>query len=134
MDARKPSAPDDIPQIYDLACFQEILDLTKAVILTGDMCAWGLRPSDGPDSTHFYKKGYWLVVSANLAPCFRGLGRPCPGLSPRHVHVELRGNLPNSGTKRTREAARYPWRFARAVAAAFHQATLPPPAQPTRGG
>ena len=83
-----------------------------------------------PNDDHFYRKGYWLVVSANLAPFFVGLGRPCPEFSPTHKHVELRGNLPHSGLKRTREAAQYPWRFARAVARAFQEATLRPPTHP----
>ena len=110
------------------------MELTKAVIISGDMCAWGLQPSDDPNNGRYYRKGFWLVVSANRAPFFRHLGRHCPGQAPGHQHVELRGNLPNSGTKRTKDAAQYPWRFARAVALALHDATRCPPTHPGGGG
>ena len=96
------------PKVYDLPWFLEMLQTTKAVIIPGAMCAWGLQPLDASSDHHFYRKGYWLVVSANLAPFFTGLRKPCPGLSPTHCHVELRGNVAGKGIKRTREAAQYP--------------------------
>ncbi|CAK0882884.1 unnamed protein product, partial [Prorocentrum cordatum] len=107
------------PKVYDLPEWLEILEETGAVIIPGTMCAWGLHPSDASSPHQFYRKGYWLVVSANLAPFFTKLRRPCPGLSPVHQHVELRDNVPGTGIKRTREAAQYPPRFARAVALAI---------------
>ncbi|CAK0903497.1 unnamed protein product, partial [Prorocentrum cordatum] len=107
------------PKVYDLPEWLEILEETGAVIIPGTMCAWGLHPSDASSPHQFYRKGYWLVVSANLAPFFTKLRRPCPGLSPVHQHVELRDNVPGTGIKRTRKAAQYPPRFARAVALAI---------------
>ena len=70
-----------------------MLEKTQAVIIPGAMCAWGLQPSDAPSQHVFYRKGYWLVASANLAPFLIGLGRPCPGLADTHQHTELRGNV-----------------------------------------
>ena len=96
------------PKVYDLPWFVAMLETTQAVIIPGAMCAWGIQPSDATSPHDFYRKGYWLVASANLAPFLIGLGRPCPGLSDTHRHTELRGNVPGSGTKRTREAAQYP--------------------------
>ena len=122
------------PKVYDLPWFLRMLETTKAVIIPGAMCAWGLQPSDAASAHHFYRKGYWLVVSANLAPFFMGLRRPCPGLSPTHCHVELRGNVPGLGIKRTKEAAQYPLKFAQAIAAAIQTATRGPPPTPLRGG
>ncbi|CAK0826150.1 unnamed protein product, partial [Prorocentrum cordatum] len=107
------------PKVYHLPEWLEILEETGAVIIPGTMRAWGLHPSDASSPHQFYRKGRWLVVSANLAPFFTKLRRPCPGLSPTHQHVELRGNVPGTGIKRTREAAQYPPRFARAVALAI---------------
>ncbi|CAK0880153.1 unnamed protein product [Prorocentrum cordatum] len=78
------------PKVYDLPEWLEILEETGAVIIPGTMCAWGLHPSDASSPHQFYRKGCWLVVSANLAPFFTKLRRPCPGLSPVHQHVELR--------------------------------------------
>ena len=64
------------PTIYDLACFQRLLRITKAVIFRGSMCAWGLKPSDDLDPAAYCRKDYWLAVSANLAPFLMTLDRP----------------------------------------------------------
>ena len=122
------------PKIYDLPCFQEFLRVTQAVILQGSMCAWGLRPSDVKDPTVYYKKDYWLVASANLAPFLLGLNRPCPGLSPGHQHLHLTGNVPGSSVKRTKEAAQYPHRFVKELARSLRRATALPPTHPAGGG
>ena len=113
-------------KVYDLPCFQRLLTRTKAAILPGSMCAWGLRPSDASDAITYYRKNYWLVVSPRLLPHALILRHRCPGLGPDHQHAVLQGNVPGTSINRTQEAAEYPWDFACAVARVIRDATIPP--------
>ena len=57
-----------------------MLEYTKAVIIPGSMCAWGLQPSDPSARDECYRKDYWLVVPRGLLPFLTHMARPCPGI------------------------------------------------------
>ena len=76
------------------------------------MCAFKLGPIDQPN--HFYVHRT-RVVFPRHAPLRRVLQRTCPGLSPSHQHVALKGSREGTTVTRCTEAGAYAPDFVQAV-------------------
>ena len=83
-----------------------------------DMCGYGLAPADQSDGHHFYRHRTGLAFPRHAG--FRAaLFRLCPGLSPEHQHVPLKGARPGSDVTRCTEAGVYAPQFVQAVVQAL---------------
>ena len=76
------------------------------------MCAFGLGP---PDEENAYYQHLTRVVFRRNAAIRAILSRRCPGVSPSHRHVGLKGSRPGSRVTRCTEAGVYCPQFVQAI-------------------
>ena len=94
------------PKQWHLPAWQRILQRPDVDFLEIDMCGYGLAPADQQDGRHFYRHRTGLAFPRHSG--FRtALFRLCPGLSPTHHHVPLKGARPGADVTRCTEAGVY---------------------------
>jgi hypothetical protein len=102
------------PKMWNLPCWQKILQRPDVDFVEIDMCAFGLAPLDAEDATQFYKHRTGLAFPRH--PGFRqALFRLCPGVSATHQHVPLKGSRANTTVTRCTEAGVYSKQFVETV-------------------
>ena len=96
------------PKIWDLPCVRKLRKRTGAMIVPMHMCTWYLT-SEECRPCEYHRRPTWWLVSPGLYPWVRlFLLRKCPGVSPTHVHSQLKGSSPTvPGVPRTRVAQQY---------------------------
>ena len=106
------------PKQWHLPAWQRILQRPDVDFLEIDMCGYGLAPADQQDGRHFYRHRTGLAFPRHSG--FRtALFRLCPGLSPTHHHVPLKGARPGADVTRCTEAGVYAPQFVQAVVQAL---------------
>ena len=108
------------PKQWDLLCWQAILARPDVDWVEFKMCAYGLGPPDEPDA---YYQHLTRVVFRKHAAFKAALSRRCPGVSPTHRHVALKGSRPGSRVTRCTEAGVYCEQFVNVVSEVL-QSTL----------
>ena len=111
------------PKQWHLPEWQRILQRPDVDFLEVDMCGYGLAPLDQSDGCHFYRHRTGLAFPRHAG--FRtALFRLCPGLSPDHQHVPLKGARPGADVTRCTEAGVYAPRFVQAVVQALQSLVM----------
>ena len=106
------------PKMWNLPCWQRILQRPDVDFLEVDMCAYGLAPLDAGEPHHFYKHRTGLAFPRH--PGFRqALFRLCQGVSATHQHVPLQGCRANTTVTRCAEAVVYSTHFVAAIVEAL---------------
>lgn len=100
------------PKQWDLPCWRRILKRPDVNYVEFRMCAFGLGPPDEP--THFYQH-LTRIVFPRCSELKAALSRQCPGVSPSHQHVALKGSRPGSTVTRCTEAGVYCEQFVRTI-------------------
>jgi hypothetical protein len=108
------------PKQWDLPCWQAILARPDVDWVEFKMCAYGLGPPDEPDA---YYQHLTRVVFRKHAAFKAALSRRCPGVSPTHRHVALKGSRSGSRVTRCTEAGVYCEQFVNVVSEVL-QSTL----------
>ena len=108
------------PKMWDLPRWQAILARDDVDWVQFPMCAFQLGPPD--QDTAFYVH-CTRVVFPKHEPLRTALLRQCPGVTPGHQHVPLKGARPGCSVSRCREAGQYAWNFVHTVVSVL-QSTL----------
>ena len=107
------SAPSGrYPKQWDLPRWKTILRREDVEWMDFPMCAFKLGPKDQP---HHYYVHRTRVVFPRHAPLRRALQRTCPGLSPSHQHVALKGTREGTTVTRCTEAGAYAPEFVKVI-------------------
>ena len=121
------------PKMWNLPCWQKILQRPDVDFVEIDMCAFGLAPLDAEDATQFYKHRTGLAFPRH--PGFRqALFRLCPGVSATHQHVPLKGSRANTTVTRCTEAGVYSKQFVETVVDALRTVLVGGEASATEDG
>lgn len=92
------------PKQWDLPCWKAILSRTDVKFVEFRMCSFGLGPPNEPGA--FYQHLTRVVFPRNAA-VRAALSRRCPGVSPTHRHIPLKGSRPGASVTRCTEAGVY---------------------------
>ena len=107
------SAPSGrYPKQWDLPEWKAVLSREDVEWVDLPMCAFKLGPIDQPNHYYVHRT---RVVFPRHAPLRRALQRTCPGLSPSHQHVALKGSREGTSVTRCTEAGAYAQEFVQAV-------------------
>ena len=108
------------PKMWNLPRWRAILQREDVDWVQFPMCAFQLGPPD--QETAFYVH-CTRVVFPKHEPLRNALLRQCPGVTPDHQHVPLKGARPGCSVSRCREAGQYAWNFVHTVVSVL-QSTL----------
>ena len=100
------------PKQWDLPRWKKVLSRPDVDWVEFRMCAFGLGP---PDEENAYYQHLTRVVFRRNAAIRAILSRRCPGVSPSHRHVGLKGSRPGSRVTRCTEAGVYCPQFVQAI-------------------
>ena len=116
--AESTGASGRYPKQWNLPSWKKVLARPDVDYMEFRMCAFGLGPPD--DMTAFYQHLTRVVFPAHL-PFREALNRRCPGVSPQHRHVALKGSRPGVLVTRCTEAGVYCQQFVATVCAVLQE-------------